>query len=251
LIAMIAEFSSSSAPSTRPASDRPARTALSRQEALYDVGLVHRFNAGDQAAFVEIVTRYREKMFHAALGLLRNRTDAEEIAQDTFVRAYRGLARFRGDSSLVAWLYCIALNLARNRYWYFRRRRRHLALSLDAASSDDNTATFADLVACDAPGPVREAAAGEFALMVTGCMDLLPPVQCEVLTLRNVRQLSYAKISRLLSVNVGTVKSRIARARRNLRKLLATAYPELATEASPFECFEPLRSSGRLEAACA
>jgi RNA polymerase sigma-70 factor (ECF subfamily) len=249
---MVAEISSSSsAPSTRPASERSARSALARREALLDAVLVRRFNGGDEAAFVEIVHRYREKMFHVALGLLRNHADAEEIAQDTFVRAHRSLGKFRGDSSLAAWLYCVALNLARNRYWYFRRRRRHMGLPLDAAMSEDSTATFADLVACDAPSPVREATANEFAAIVTGCMEQLPRVQREILTLRNVRQHSYGHISRLLGVNVGTVKSRIARARTSLRELLTVAYPEFVPDVSSFVCFEPLRSSGRLEAACA
>ena len=121
--------------------DRQARAAASQQEAAHDAGLVRRFNAGDEAAFEEIMNRYREKIFSVALALLRNRADAEEIAQDTFIRAHRGLARFRGDSSLATWLHRIAVNLARNRYWYFFRRRRHATLSLDCALSDDSDAT--------------------------------------------------------------------------------------------------------------
>src|SRR5438105_3726280 len=115
--------------------ERAARAATSQQEAEHDAELVRRFNAGDEDAFVEIMTRYREKIFSVALALLRNRADAEEIAQDTFIRAHRGLARFRGDSSLATWLHRIAVNLARNRYWYFFRRRRHATLSLDCALS--------------------------------------------------------------------------------------------------------------------
>ena len=249
---MVANISSPvSASSDRPATDRAARAAASHQEALIDVELVRRFNSGDQAAFVEIVTRYREKMFHVAFGLLRNRADAEEIAQDAFIRAYRGLARFRGDSSLAAWLYRITLNLSRNRYWYFFRRRRHAMLPLDAAFSDTNTATFAELVASDAPSPVREAANREFTAIITSCMDRLTAGQREILTLRNVRHHSYDHISRTLGIGIGTVKSRIARARSSLRVLLTSAYPEFAPDASPFECFEPLRSSGQLQVVCA
>ena len=245
-------YISSSAPAPSPvADDRAARSALSRQEALFDAVLVQRFNAGDESAFVEIATRYREKMFHVALGLLRNRADAEEIAQDTLIRAHRSLARFRGDSSLAAWLYCITLNLSRNRYWYFFRRRRHAMLPLDAAMGENNTATVADLIASDAPSPAREVANIEFSAIVTGCMDKLAAGQREILLLRNVQQHSYCHISRTLGIGIGTVKSRIARARANLRVLLTKAYPEFAGGASPFTCFEPLRSSGRLEAACA
>jgi RNA polymerase sigma-70 factor (ECF subfamily) len=102
-------------------------------EALYDADLVRRFNSGDESAFGEIMTRHKTRIFAAAIALLRNHADAEEITQDTFVRAHRGLARFRGDSSVATWLHRIAVNLARNRYWYFFRRRRHATLSLDAA----------------------------------------------------------------------------------------------------------------------
>ena len=106
-------------------SDRAARSAASAAEAAHDAELVRRFHAGDESAFVEIMTRYREKIFTIALSLLRNHADAEEIAQDALIRAHRSLVRFRGDSSLSVCLHCITLNLARNRYWYFFRRRRH------------------------------------------------------------------------------------------------------------------------------
>jgi RNA polymerase sigma-70 factor (ECF subfamily) len=231
--------------------DRAARSALSRQEAQHDATLVQRFNAGDEAAFVEIVTRYRARMLQAALGLLRNRADAEEIAQDTFIRAHRGLAKFRGDSSLAAWLYRIALNLSRNRYWYYFRRRRHATLPLDAAFSEGNDASFADLVASDAPSPVHAAATSEFAAIVTGCMDQLPAGQREILTLRNVQQHTYGHISRTLGIRVGTAKSRIARARTSLRLLVGKSYPDSFPTDTPFTCFEPVRPAGLLQVSCA
>lgn len=95
---MIAHAAPSPQKSVRAPSDRAARAAASHQEAAYDAELVRRFNGGDEPAFVEIMTRYREKIFSVALALLRNRADAEEIAQDTFIHAHRGLGRFRGKS---------------------------------------------------------------------------------------------------------------------------------------------------------
>ena len=239
------------APSPRTVTDHPARATLARQEARHDAALVLRFVAGDETAFVEIVTRYRAKMFHAAFGLLRNRADAEEIAQDTFIRAHRGLAAFRGDSSLAAWLYCIALNLARNRYWYFFRRRRHAMLPLDASVGGDSSATFAERVATDAPGPVREVVNNEFAALIALCTDRLPPGQREILTLRNVHQHSYEKIGRILGVRIGTVKSRVARARGSLRLLLGKSYPEFSPDVPLSACLEPLRSPSRRQTVCA
>lgn len=218
------------------------RSEQARLEARHDATLVRRFVAGDESAFAEIVMRYRARMFHVALGLLRNHADAEEIAQDTFIRAHRGLVNFRGESSLVAWLYCIALNLARNRYWYFHRRHRHAALPLDAALSEDGTATYADMITSSAPGPVREAVNREFASIVLLCTEQLPPGPRQILTLRNLQHQSYASIGRLLGIRIGTVKSRVARARRSLRLLLGQSYPEFAEQPPLNSCFESLRA---------
>ena len=237
----------------RSAPDRPTaeRTLAAKTAAAHDAALVRRFNAGDETAFVEIMGRYREKIFGLTLALLRNRGDAEEITQDTFIRAHRGLGKFRGDCSLATWLHRISVNLARNRYWYFFRRRRHATLSLDCALGDDNDATFTDLVASDAPDPARETTNGEFAALVAACMEKLDPRHREILTLRTLLHRPYDEIAATLGLNVGTVKSRIARARENLRTQLAAMCPEFATDDEPAAWFEPSRSRGRLALACA
>lgn len=227
---------------------RAAEAARSRENARHDAVLVSRFNSGDESAFVEIVGRYHAKMMQVALRLLHNQSDAEEIAQDTFIRAHRGLAKFRGDSSLAAWLYRIALNLSRNRYWHYFRRRRHATLPLDGEFSDTNRASFADLVASDTPGPAHEAVTKEFTEIVAGCMDRLNPGQREILLLRNVRQHSYREISRLLGITIGTVKSRVARARESLRAQLAPIYADHTASPAPSvqHWFESSRPTGLL-----
>lgn len=230
-----------------PATGRAVRSSLSQVEALHDTELVRRFLAGETGAFEEIITRYREKMFAIAFSVLRNRADAEEITQDTFIRAHRGLLRFRGDSALATWLHCIALNLSRNRYWYNFRRCQHVTRSFDTPLDTNTDATLASLVACTAPCPVRMATTLEFSELVTGCMKQLGPAHREILTQRNIQDLSYEEIARALRIRVGTVKSRIARARANLRGLLAQACPEFAADAPPTEWFGPVRSSGGLE----
>ena len=237
--------------SENPASPQSDRATAARVEALHDAGLVQRFNAGDATAFDEIVGRFRERMFAVAFSLLRNRTDAEEIAQDTFVRAHRGLANFRGDSSLATWLHRIALNLSRNRYWYHHRRQRHATLSLDCAYSEGNQASFTDLVITTEAGPARAAVATEFLDLIERCMGNLSPAQRAILTARNHRHHSYATIAWQLGIKVGTVKSRIARARENLRILLAAACPEFAPDARPAAWFETVRSVGGVEMLCA
>jgi RNA polymerase sigma-70 factor (ECF subfamily) len=217
-----------------------------------DHALVKRFVGGDEPAFLEIMERYRGKIFAVTLGLLRNHADAEEITQDTFIRAHRGLAKFRGDSSLSTWLYRIAINLARNRYWHFFRRRRHDAISLDCALSDANSATFSDLVADIAHDPAQETVAKEFSQLVDHCMAELEAPHRDILTLRNVLHRSYDEIAVTLQINVGTVKSRIARARENLRIRLAEAFPEFSADAAPTEWFlRPQPTRGGPAIACA
>jgi RNA polymerase sigma-70 factor (ECF subfamily) len=225
------------------------RAALSRLEAAHDAELVARFRSGDEDAFVEIVARYRDRMFSIALCHLRNHSDAEEIAQDTFIRAHRGLARFRGESSLATWLHRIAFNLSRNRHKHNFSRRRHAMLSLDSAFSDENQESIADLIASESPSPAREATVTEFADTVRSCMEKLGYRQREILMLRNNLSQSYGDIGRALGINIGTVKSRIGRARENLRTLLEEAYPETKTEAPGFSWFGPVRSLGRVAAA--
>lgn len=226
-----------------------AKRDVSRSAAAHDAILVQRFNAGDESAFTEIVARHREKIFCIVLGVLKNPADAEEITQDTFIRAHRGLARFRGDSSLATWLHHVAVNLARNRYWYFRRRRRQDTLSLDCPLSEENGGTFSDLMASGDAPPTREVMRQEFTELVTVCMEKLPAQHREILTMRNGLNRSYDEIAAALHLEVGTVKSRIARARGHLRCLMAEACPDFGAEAQPADWFETERPIGDLRPA--
>jgi RNA polymerase sigma-70 factor (ECF subfamily) len=202
----------------------------SAREAAYDAKLVAQFRSGREQAFVEIMERYRRRIFGLAQNLLRNVSDAEEITQDTFIRAHRGLAEFRGDSSLATWLYRIALNLSRNRYWYFFRRRRQDSISLELSLGEDSSATFSDLIAAESRSPLQETVTQEFTDLVARCMEKLDPTHREILTMRNILNLPYEEIANTIGINVGTVKSRIARARENLRKLMVAEAPEFGPE---------------------
>lgn len=236
---MVASISTlSSAPFIDPA---PVRATAARVAAQHDALLVRRFNEGDESAFVEIADRYRSKLISHAFGHIHNLSDAEEIAQEALIRAHRGLVRFRGDSSLCTWLYRITLNLARNRYWYYFRRRRHLSVSFDTPISFHSSATFADFMATDEDDPVREIVAREFTEQVLRCLDELAAPAREILALRIMQDLSYSEIARKLKIKIGTVKSRIGRARANLRLLLCEACPELDSHVGPSGWFNPLR----------
>ncbi len=208
------------------------------EAAAYDRQLIMRFNSGEEAAFTEIVERYHTRIFGLAHNVLRNRADAEEIAQDTFVRAYRALGKFRGDSSLATWLYRIAMNLSRNRYWYYRRRRRQDAVSLEHEWGEDQSTTFANFIAETGTDPRRDATQNEFSELIERCMDQLDPNYREILIMRNGLDLPYDEISKLLRIKVGTVKSRIARARETLRRLLANTAPDFGPSATPSSFFE-------------
>lgn len=208
-------------------------------EALIDDALVQRFNGGDEGAFTEIVTRHRARIMALAERLLHNQGDAEEIAQDTFIRAHGALVRFRGDASLATWLHRIAFNLARNRYWYFFRRRRHLTCSLDCPLGLDSDTTFGDRVATPEANPARQATLDEFVVLVTACMGKLDANHREILTLRNLLHRSYHEIAQALGTNRGTVKSRLARARGKLRDLIGDACPEFSANAPVEEWFDP------------
>jgi RNA polymerase sigma-70 factor (ECF subfamily) len=211
-----------------------------------DTSLVRRFCNGDENAFVEIMRRYQGKIFVVAQSLLHNHGDAEEITQDTFIRAHRNLPRFRGDSSLATWLHRIAVNLARNRYWYFFRRCRQGTVSLDCPVGENGDGALVDLFSSDSPDPAHENSRMEFSSLISSCMEKLDAHHREILTLRNVQDLSYEEIAQQLKINTGTVKSRIARARERLRARLAAACPEFAPDAAPSEWFEPARGMGQL-----
>ncbi len=206
-----------------------------------DRSLISRFLKGDKSAFVEIVALYRARIFSVSLGVIRNRADAEEITQDTFLRAHRGLINFRGDCALSAWLFRIAVNLSRNRYWYHFSRHRHNSFSLDSALTEGGTSTLADLVADAGPDPAQETITAEFSTLVERCMAQMGQPHREILALRSVRNFSYDEISRQLDVNVGTVKSRVARARNRLRLLLVQACPEFPQGAALSDWFDRAR----------
>jgi RNA polymerase sigma-70 factor (ECF subfamily) len=194
------------------------------QEVALDNLLVERFKSGDAAAFDQLVARYWDRIYAMVHQLLRNAEDAEEVTQDAFIRAHRGLGNFRGDSAFSTWLYQIATNLARNRYWYWWRRKRDKSVSLDAPVGPDNDTTIAELIPAEQETPEDATVTQEFVSRVAECMEELGEKHREILILRNVQNLSYEEIAEILGISVGTVKSRIARARESLREKLGVEF---------------------------
>lgn len=186
--------------------------------------LIERIKNGDSAAYNEMVERYWDRIFARVHNLLKNKQDAEEVTQDAFIRAHRGLENFRGDASFSTWLYQIATNLAHNRYWYWFRRKRDYSVSLEQPLSDDGTLTLENVMPCDGESPAEAAVTHEFVDRVAECMKGLNEKHHEVLMLRNIKNLSYDEIAEQLKISVGTVKSRIARARESLRDLMGSDF---------------------------
>ena len=182
--------------------------------------LIERVKAGDMVAYNVMVTRYYDRIFARVSQLLNNKQDVEEVTQDAFIRAQRGLENFRGDASFSTWLYQIATNLAHNRYWYWFRRKRDQSISLDQPLSEDGSFTLENMMPYAGQNPAEAYVTQEFVDRVSDCMQSLSEKHKEVLILRNVKNLTYDEIAQQLEISVGTVKSRIARARESLRGLL-------------------------------
>ncbi|MDR0535482.1 MAG: sigma-70 family RNA polymerase sigma factor [Puniceicoccales bacterium] len=191
---------------------------------LNEENALERARIGDASAFSEIVTIYQDRIFAKVFSILRNRQDAEEITQDTFVRAQRGLPAFRGTASFTTWLYQIATNLARNRYWYWRRRRRDVSLSLDSPIGEDGDMTLVDVLPDEELTPVDLTINKEFVDRVAECMGQLKKAHREILVMRNVKSMAYEDIAEELGLSIGTVKSRIARAREALRSIMGEEF---------------------------
>lgn len=189
-----------------------------------DQALVERFRQGDETAFDEMVGTYWDKIFARSFQLLKNRQDAEEVTQDTFLRARRGLDNFRGDSSFSTWLYQIATNLSHNRYWYWFRRKRGMSMSIDQNLTDDGNLSLSDVLPAEGETPGDACLTQEYVDTVDNMMEKLSPKHREILQMRNRDCLSYEEISERLDVSVGTVKSRIARARESLRNHLGSDF---------------------------
>ena len=188
-----------------------------QRETLTDHELVARCRAGDEGAFDELVRRHQQRALNVAYQVLRNYEDAIEVAQDAFVRVYRNLGSFRGDCEFTTWLHQIVVNLARNRHRWWKRRGKQSTVSLDEPR-DTPDGTLLPQVESGTDAPDVEAVKTEFIQQISAAMERLPQSFREVLVLRNVEELSYEEIAGVLGLSIGTVKSRIARARAALRE---------------------------------
>src|SRR5688572_29526142 len=181
--------------------------------------LVQRCALGEETACAELVSEHQRMVVQLAINLLGDREEALDLSQEVFLRVFRTIHRFRGHSSLRTWIYRIAVNQARNRHRFWRRRHRADQVSLDA-----HVAAHGEFLPTGDPGPDRMLAQRELAAQLQQALDHLPFDQRTAIVLREVDGLSYEEIAYSLGVAVGTVKSRLTRARRALRTELREAH---------------------------
>ena len=183
---------------------------------LSDEELVARARDGDRSAFARLVDRHSVSVFNLTLRIVGNREDAEEAAQDAFVRAYRNLGRFRGDARFSTWLYRIAVNVSLSSA---RRSRRDLSTTSLSGSEDEEEGLPLQLPDPSA-NPAERFEQGEFREQVRNMVAALPPIYSAVISMYHIQSLTYDEIAESLELPIGTVKARLFRARAALRKLI-------------------------------
>ena len=190
----------------------------SKQSNREDLRLVARAREGDPEAFSRLVSQHYERIFGTVYSLIGNRDDADDLTQEVFLKAYRSLGRFRGKSQFYTWLYRIGVNACLD--WLKSRKRRSGDLSVEREQwegREDRGLT--GQVATDA-GVERQ----ELQAILEQALDTLPDEYRMTVVLREIDGLAYEEIADLLRCNVGTVKSRLFRARMRLRTVLERDY---------------------------
>lgn len=180
-----------------------------------DAPLVHRALAGDHAAYAELLSRYRSRVFGLALRMVRNAEDASDIAQEAFLRAFQSLEGFDRSKSFGAWIAKITANLCIDHY----RRRRLVMVSLDGppeSQRGERPWEFAD----DRPDPEAILTRTESERQLEGLVESLPPRYRMVVLLRYKEDLAYEEIAEVLGIPLGTVKARLHRAHHMLKRKL-------------------------------
>ncbi len=181
---------------------------------------IDRLRAGDAAAFDTLVTERSGDIYALLYRLTEDVEEARDLTQETFLQAFRHVARFRGDADLRTWLYRIAINQARNRRRWWRRRRRESTLSLDSSEGADERPLGERVADQRASDPEQLALAGERERALLAALRTLGRAYREVVVLRDIEGLSYEEVAAAAGISIGTVKSRLSRGRAELRKKL-------------------------------
>jgi RNA polymerase sigma-70 factor (ECF subfamily) len=185
-----------------------------------DLVLVKRVQRGDKSAFDLLVRKYQHKVVKLVLRYVRNPAEAEDIAQEAFIKAYRALPQFRGDSAFYTWMYRIAINTAKNSL--ASRDRSPIAYDLDLTDPEESHSVQGKLQDPDTPEGM--ALTEEIRGIVNSAIEGLPEELKTAIVLRELDGLSYEEIAAAMECPVGTVRSRIFRAREAIDKRLREVF---------------------------
>ncbi len=182
-----------------------------------DLRLIESLRTGEERAYEELLARFQQPVYTLCLRLLNDESEASDVVQEVFLKVFRNIGRFRGQSSLKTWIYRIGINEAHNaRRWFFRHRRREIELDTDPGESR----SWKDTIADGSRSPFDMVSDHEQAGIIQAALERINPVFRAAVVLRDVTDLSYEEIAEILGVSLGTVKSRILRGREALRQEL-------------------------------
>jgi RNA polymerase sigma-70 factor (ECF subfamily) len=180
---------------------------------------IERLKRGDAASFEELVAERSGEIYGLLFRLTENSEEARDLTQETFLRAFQSISGFRGEADLRTWIYRIAINQARNRWRWWRRRSRDTTVSLDATQGESGRTVGATLAEAS-NNPEQETLAHEREVALRSALQRVGRVYREAVILRDIEGFTYEEIATTLGINVGTVKSRLARGRQELRQKL-------------------------------
>jgi RNA polymerase sigma-70 factor (ECF subfamily) len=183
-----------------------------------EAGLIARLRASDIYAFEELVANFERPVYSLCFRLLGDAEDARDAAQETFLKVYKGLASFRGESGLKTWIYRIAVNQAMNQQRWWRRRHRDETVSLELSRSSESDSTLGNDLPSRGDSPEQSAIASEREGRIMRALGEIKTEYRVALVLREIEELAYEEIAETLGISIGTVKSRIARGREELRR---------------------------------
>jgi RNA polymerase sigma-70 factor (ECF subfamily) len=190
-----------------------------QESALEDQRLVSCLQAGDERAYEQLIERFQNPVYNLAYRLLNDQADASDVAQEVFLKIFRNVGNFRGDSSLRTWVYRIAVNESHNRRrWLFRHRRGETGIDDTFEDSESREKPLMDA----GETPFDFTVNREARILLEEALASINPVFRAALVLREIEDMSYDEIAEILEVSIGTVKSRIVRGREALRRNLAT-----------------------------
>jgi RNA polymerase sigma-70 factor (ECF subfamily) len=202
--------------------EQVAAAASDELRAVTDNQFIDRLRAGEAAAFDHLVNERSGDVYALLYRLTEDPEEARDLTQETFLRAFQNIGRFRGDANLKTWLYRIAINQARNRWRWWRRRRRDVTVSLDAQDGQQEQ-TLGSRLRAVGNNPEQETLARERETSLRLALRSLSRSYREAVILRDVEGLSYEEIAVALEISIGTVKSRLSRGRLELRRTLESS----------------------------